>query len=196
VQEAQESPGTAAQGPLGEPRSRLGTVVVALIALIGIVAGAIIFTRDTGAPDTPPTDNAGAPATLTDEEAIDRYLELEQLIVRVYQSRDLSLIALIYTPDSPTAAVARKELRDLRRDSIKLILDYDTEAIEVTSRSPSEVVLRQEVFARGRVRPVGDVKTRANYHDQRRVLRVTLRKHAGQWLIHRAVVVEAESITQ
>jgi hypothetical protein len=194
VQEAQESPGTAAQGPLGEPRSRLGTVVVALIALIGIVAGAIIFTRDTGAPDAPPTDNAGAPATLTDEEAIDRYLELEQLIIRAYESRDPSLIALIYTPDSPTAAVARKELRDLRRQSVKAILNYETEKIDVTSRSDEEIILRQQVVAKARVKPIGDVKVRATPNNQRRDVRIILRKRDGDWLIYRSTIVDVEGL--
>lgn len=197
MQEAQESSSTPAERPLAEPRSKLGTVVVALIAVVGIVAGAIIFTMDTGAPDAPPTDNSGAPAaTLSDEEAINRYLELEQLIVQAYETRDLNLIPQIYTPDSPTAEVARQELIDLRRDSVKLIARFDTESIEVVSSSPEEVVIRQQVVARGRIRPVGDVKVQSTWsEDQRQRVRILLREHDSRWLIHQAVVEESDRVS-
>jgi hypothetical protein len=198
VQEAHDTAGTQSEAPLGRGRSWLTTAALAIVAIAGIVAGAIIFTMNDGAPDAPPTSSnseaAGAP-TLTDQEAIDRYFELEDLIVQAYRNVDVTLLARIYTPDSPTAAMVRSELNDLQSDSAQLILDYQTQEIEVVTNSATEIVLRQEAIATGRLRPVGDVKVHAEYHDQRRVVRITLRYQEPKgWLIHRGVVTEAERL--
>src|ERR687891_1836630 len=106
VQVAHDTAGTQS-----ESRSWLGTAALAVVAIAGIVAGLIIFTSDRGAPDAPPTgsdSNAGAP-TLTDQEAIDRYLQLEGLLVRAYRDVNPALISNIYTFDSPTADLVREE---------------------------------------------------------------------------------------
>src|ERR671919_376253 len=100
VQEAHDTAGTQS-----ESRSWLGTAALAVVAIAGIVAGLIIFTSDRGAPDAPPpgsnSQDAGAP-TLTEQEAIDRYLELEELVTQAYRDVDVTIIPNIYTFDSPT----------------------------------------------------------------------------------------------
>jgi len=197
VQEAHDTAGTQSEAPLGRRRSWLPAAALAIIAIAGVIAGAIIFTMDDGAPGAPPTSSnngAGAP-TLTDQEAIDRYLELERLVIRAYRDVDLSLLPLIYAPDSPTRELVNRELNDLRDDSAKLVLRRQTEAIEVVSRSRDEIILRQEVVVSARLRPVGDVKVRARYHDQRRVLRVIIRyAEPGGWLIYRIIGIDSEPL--
>ena len=193
MQEAQDTAGTQS-----ESRSWLGTAALAVVAIAGIVAGLIIFTSDRGAPDAPPTGSnseaAGAP-TLTDQEAIDRYLELEDLAVQAYRTANLTLIPRIYTADSPTGDVVRKELRNLRRDSMRLIGSFETESIEVLSNSSDEIVLRQEVIAKARLKPFGDVKVTARYHDLRQVVRIVLQyQETNGWLIHDIIEIEAERL--
>jgi hypothetical protein len=192
VQEAQDTAGTQS-----ESRSWLGTAALAVVAIAGIVAGVIIFTSDRGAPDAPPTrPNNNAPA-LTDQGAIDRYLKLEELVVRAYRNADFSLLSLIYTSNSPTAKVVREEFTNLRQDSARLLLTYQTEAIEVVSQSPDEFVLRQEVIIRGRLKAVGGAKVSARYHDQRQVVRAILRyEEPNGWLIHNVVAIDSERLQE
>jgi hypothetical protein len=199
VQEAHNTAGTESESSFRRGRSWFATAALVVVAAVGVIAATIIFTMDSGAPDAPPTrsdSGAGAP-TMTDQEAIDRYLGLEELVVRAYRNVDFSLLPLIYTSDSPTADLVRKELTDLREDSAKLVLTRETEAIEVVSNSRNEIILRQEVVVRGRLRPVGDVKVRAQYHDQRRVVRIVLHYvEPDGWLIYRVVGVDSEALEQ
>jgi hypothetical protein len=198
VQEANNTAGTEGEASFRRGRSWFATAALVLVAAAGVIAATIIFTMDSGAPDAPPTrsdSNAGAP-TLTDQEAIDRYLELEDLIVLAYRNADVTLIPHIYTPDSPTADVARKELRQLMRDDVRAILTYSTESIEVTSRSTDGIVIRQEVTARARVRPSGDVDVKSTPNNQRRTVRTTLRESGGRWLIYRSVIVDVQRLAE
>jgi hypothetical protein len=197
VQEAHNTAGTEGEASFRRGRSWFATAALVLVAAVGVIAATIIFTLDSGAPDAPPTrsdSGAGAP-TLTDEEAIDRYLELEEFVVQAYHDVDATLLPLIYTSDSPTAGLVRKELRDLREDSAKLVLTYQTEEIEVLSNSRDEIILRQELIVKARLRPVGDVKVRARYHDLRRVVRSVLRyQEPNGWLIHSATAIDSERV--
>jgi hypothetical protein len=197
VQEAHNTAGTEGESSFRRGRSWFATAALVVVAAVGVIAATIIFTMDSDAPDAPPTrsdSNTGAP-TMTDQEAIDRYLELEDLAVRAYRTADLTLIPRIYTADSPTGDVVRKELRDLRRDSIRLFGSFQTESIEVLSNSSDEIVLRQEVIAKARLKPVGDVKVRARYHDLRQVVRIVLRyQEMSGWLIHDVIEIEAERL--
>jgi hypothetical protein len=198
VQEAHNTAGTEDEASFRRGRSWLATAVLVLVAAVGVIAATIIFTMDSGAPDAPPTrsdSNAGAP-TLTDQEAIDRYLELEDLIVQAYRNADIEVLQQIYTADSSTKGVVRDELRDLRRESVRAILQYETEEITVLSQSAEEVTLQQQVLARHRVRPVGDVKVQATRNDHRRVVRIVLRNEGGQWLIHRSTITDVEELTE
>jgi hypothetical protein len=194
VQEAQKSPGTAAQGPLGEPRSRLGTAVVAVIALVGIIAGAIIFTRDTGAPDAPPTNNTGAPATLTDEEAIDRYLELEQLGLQAYRTRDLGLLSHIFTPDGESYRRAADEIRRLRRQDIRMFPEFTTQQLMVVSNGGTRIRLRQVVIfdARFENEKGEDITEPKPAH--RQVVDIRLKLVGESWLIDDSIVVESRPV--
>jgi hypothetical protein len=193
VQEAHNTAGTEGESSFRRGRSWFATAALVVVAAIGVIAATIIFTMDSGAPDAPPTrsdSGAGAP-TLTDQEAIDRYLELEELLVRAYRNVDPTLIPNIYTFESPTADLVHKELRRLKRLSARLVGSRETEAIEVISRTRDEIVLRQTVLVKGRLRPVGDVKVTARYHDQRRVVRVILQyDDSSGWLIHKAVAID------
>ena len=115
-----------------------------LVVVIGIL-GAIFYLTRPNAPATPTNPNAAQEPdfSLTNEEAITRFEELEALRQQIYLSRDASLIPAALTSDSPLSKAAFADIKRLIRDKVIDKTIFTTRSLEVITNEPTEVVIRQ-----------------------------------------------------
>lgn len=85
---------------------------IAFLALLLAIAilGTIVFLTRPDAPATPTQPTTSQPDfSLTNEEAVTRFEELNAMRVEMYESRDITLASEFLTPTSPLRKVAETE---------------------------------------------------------------------------------------
>ncbi|MDQ4028836.1 MAG: hypothetical protein M3214_12440, partial [Actinomycetota bacterium] len=134
--------GTGTQA--AEPARTLSPIAAFLILLvIGAVAlGALLLTREDEAED-PSAHDRGPAFALTDEEAIERFRELEALQIRAYRQRNLSLISKVYVPGGEGEQIVAEEIRKLIRADVLDRSTFRTERIELIQNDESQIIVRQ-----------------------------------------------------
>lgn len=110
-----------------------------LYATWQLVAG-----NDDPEPDPIGLDESEPDFSLTDEEAIARFYELDDLRVRAYEDADVTLVSTFAT-QGPFKEQVVGELRQLKRDDVSAKLELKTEMLEVQSNSLSQIDLQQVV---------------------------------------------------
>ena len=154
-----------------------------LLAVVIAILGAIVFLTRPEAPATPINPNTAQQQpdfSLTNEEAITRFEELNATRVQMYESRDASLAPGFLAAESPLRKVAETEIQQMLKDQVLVNMNFDTIHIEVVENSEQEIVLRQTVIEAPVFRDEeGTDVTRSP--PQRRVVEWTLVLDASLW---------------
>jgi hypothetical protein len=180
-----------------EPRAaiRPATAFLALLLLIATVGAVLFLTRPDPATPATGTRPAAPDFSLTDEEAIARFKELELMRQEIYESLDSSLIPEALHSDSPLIASARKDINQLIRDGVLDETTYQTRSIVIRSNGESEIVIRQGVvqaptfIARDTGEEIGTTSDRFFV-----LVDWTLRLDGSEWLIYDSNVVRSRKL--
>ena len=163
-----------------------------LAVVIGII-GAIFYLTRPDAPATPTNPNAAQELdfSLTNEEAITRFEELDRLRHQAFAEVDVSLLPLIYSNDSEVLDIATNELDQLQSDKVRDESIFRTQSIQVIHNTEDEITLKQIVNVTPRfVASKGrDVTTGPELI--RRTIIWTLVLRDESWLIHDSVIDQA-----
>lgn len=83
--------------------------------------------------------------SLTDEQAIARFEELNERRVQAYETTDLAMVNRFAAP-GPFKDEVVEELMRLRRDGVTARPLFDTEHLTVTSNTPTQITFEQAVI--------------------------------------------------
>ena len=162
-------------------------IMIAVIAAIGTI---IFLTRPEApaAPTNPTTQQQPPDFSLTNEEAITRFEELNSTLNLAYEQRDASLLGSIYTSDSPAVDVAVTEIQQLLRDKVLDKSTYRTLEIRIISNEEDEIVLRERVAIRSRFESIKGQNLTRGHSRSTQVVLWTLQPQDSVWLIHDSVI--------
>jgi hypothetical protein len=165
---------------------------VILLAVVAAVFGGWLLTRE----DEPtPTQRDRGPAfALSDEEAIERFKQLEALQVRAYRRRDLSLLSRIFVPGGESERVAATEIRRLIRADVLDKSTFQTQNVGVIRNTPTKITVRQTVVERVRFVNEAGRNVTTNPVHERLVIDWYLVRVNSEWRVSREVVVAAHDV--
>jgi len=141
---------------------------------------------------TPIADANPADFSLTDEEAIARFKELDQLRLAAYGSTDVSLVRAFLTDGSPLTKRVHREITRLKRDLTRPQIKSETLKLSVTHNNSSEIRVKQVVIWDVRFFRGGKDVTEGGGREKQ-VVRWILRRDP-EWLLHDATVVSARPL--
>lgn len=147
MQRAEDSSSRVAGGP-GRIGLRPATAFLLLLLVLGVVTAIVLLTRPSPAPTPTATgdDTTTEPNfSLTNEEAIARFEELNEQLLSAYANRDPSLISEFLTSESPLRRRARNEIERLIHDRVIPDPVFVTRSVKVISNESSQIVIRQSV---------------------------------------------------
>lgn len=170
----------------------------ALALLLGVILalGAAVFLLRPAAPAEPTvTSDPPAPTfELSDAEAVARFESLESLVNEAFESRDESLLSLVYTADSPVVGIASKEIRQLRRDRVHDRSTFETVEFDVISNTPERIVLRQSVEIESLFVTESGKDITQEPRNSLQVVEWTLKLENGEWQIHDSLIKRSRVI--
>jgi hypothetical protein len=174
---------------------------VAIVAAVALLGGALYATwqaasgTDDPEPDPIGLDESEPDFSLTDEQAIARFEELNERRVQAYETTDLSLVDRFAGP-GPFKDQVVDELRRLRRDKVTAKPLFDTEYLTVTSNTPTRIALEQAVVFDLRFFDESgkDVTTKGN--PERFVIDWTMAYFDQGWLLTESVATEGEPVDE
>jgi hypothetical protein len=123
---------------------------ILLLVLVTVLGGAYLVTRSDEPSPVSTTATRGPGFQLTDEQALERFRELDALRVRAFTHRDLTLVHQYLSADSPILVVNLDEIRQLITDKIMFDPGIVSSSVEVVANSPEQVIVRQEIEQRPR----------------------------------------------
>jgi hypothetical protein len=170
---------------------------VAIVAAVALLGGVLYATWQASAgtddPDPDPIglDESESDFSLTDEQAIARFEELDEIRVRAFEHADVGLVSQFAGPGPFKDQIVR-ELRQLNKDNVTARVELSNEDLVVTENASDAIEIQQEIVIDIRfIAPSGeDVTTQGN--PQRFVIDWTLRNFGSRWLFYKSVAVEAE----
>jgi hypothetical protein len=173
--------------------------VVALLAAVALLGGALFATwqavagNDTNNPGGNTDGGTEPDFSLTDEQAIARFEELDELRVEAYRNADIGLVSDFAGP-GPFKDSVVNEIRGLKRDDIFARLLLTTEEIDVTTNQSDRVVLRQIViFDVQFIDEKGNDVTRGG-GEERFTVNWTLEPFSDKWLISESDAIDVERL--
>jgi hypothetical protein len=131
--------------------------------------------------------------SLTDEQAIARFKELESLQVSAYENVDLTAVSDFAGP-GPFKDKVVQELRKLKRDRVTATLELETEELRVESNTPEQVDLHQSVITNIRFFDLSGNEVTTRGKPERWIIDWKLQNFDSRWLISSSVITETESI--
>jgi len=174
---------------------RFVAVAVALAMLAGLVIVAVRSVTGSEAEPTPEDGigDADPDFSLTDEEAIERFEQLNELRVQAYEGADIGLVSE-FAGTGPFKTQVVDELRQLKLDDTTASLVLETEELQVTSNRPDEITLQETVIFDIRFLDEAgkDITTKGG--PERFVVDWTLEYFNQGWLITESDAIEAEPI--
>lgn len=194
MQRAEESSPRLVPEP-APPRSGLSPQVafLGLILVIALLGATVFLTRpEAPAAPTEPTTAQQPDFSLTNAEAITRFNELQASYLRMYSQADATLIDAIFTPTSRIKDRVRIEVRDLVRDGVVADFDYNNSELEVLANSPTEIRIQQTALVRSAFFDKSGRDVTTGGEDQVQTIVWTLHLVNSDWLVHDALIVEAE----
>ena len=196
---------TTTRAPLDENRPqprppwvRMVAIAVAVALIGGILIAAIQGVTNSGAdPDPNPGGAAGTNPepdfSLTDEEAIKRFHELDELRVRAYETADITLVSQ-FAGSGPFKEQVVGELQRLRKDDVTASPLFKTEELKVTANAPDRVEMRQTVVFDVRFFDESGKDVTEESGRERLVVDWTLEFESDRWLWTEADITNAEPV--
>ena len=166
-----------------------------LVVVIGII-GAIFYLTRPDAPATPTNPNAAQEPdfSLTNEQAITRFEELQRLHLLAYAAADATLVDQVFTENGQIGETVRQEIVQLTRDEVSARFTYDTRDLQPIRNTPSEIELEQvAVVDASFFDRFGDEITSKSPAELQKIA-WTLRLVGDKWLIHDAVVLSSREV--
>lgn len=133
--------------PTPRPQWVRMVAIAALAMLAGFVIAAVQSVTGSEVEPTPDGGLGGSEPdfSLTDEEAIARFEELNALHVRAYENADIGLVSQFAGP-GPFKDQVVGELRQLQKDNVTASPLFETRELRVTSNAPNHIEMRQTVI--------------------------------------------------
>jgi len=178
------------------PPSRPGWIRA--VAILGV--GALLIATLYGAwqavfgnEDPGPVDPGASDPdfSLTDEQAIARFEELNELRIRAYKTADISLVSA-FAGTGPFRAKVVAEIRRLKRDDITASLELGDEQLELLANSTDEIKIQQTADLNIRFFNSKGVDVTSKGRSQRVVIDWTLEPSTQGWLITTSTVTDSE----
>jgi hypothetical protein len=140
-------------------------------------------------PDPIGLDEPEPDFSLTDEEAIARFKELETLQVSAYEHVDLTLVNDFAGP-GPFKEKVLQELRQLKQDDVFALLSMKNQELEVTQNTRQEIKLEETVTLNIEFREAegGDVTSQGR--PQRLLVEWTLESFSNGWLLTESTAID------
>ena len=167
---------------------------LAIVAGVLVTVGLTWYLTGSSAEPTPTETPTPPDFSLTDEEAIARFKELDQLRQRMYRDRDASLVSVIYADGSPVQKRVLEDLQVLRRDRVLSRTTFETESLRVESTDAGEVKLMQVVVVDPNFVSESGSPVEGSNVTQRLTIEWTLVPQAGEWLLHDSVITDSEKL--
>ena len=171
--------------------------VFLILAAILVAIGAVFWlTRSDPIADTPAnatSPNESPDFSLTNEEAIARFKELDRLRVRLLRHRDSSLLREIFVPGSPAETRLVKSLSVLRDEQTLYRSESTNESVRVTENTPERLKVEQVVTVRPKfVSESGEDVTAGR--DERQTIVWELQPFDAEWLLFDGLLTDVEKI--
>jgi len=197
VQQTEESPQTRRDAPDEASGSVLSPLRGFLVLLAVLVAAGVLIVVTKSDDDPPPVTNT-APATtdfsLTDEEAVARFGELNALAWQSALERDQSLLSGIFTESGPTGTRAAKAIRGLLHDDVIDRSRSKTLSVQVVLNEPEEIQLREI----SRLHPCFETEEGKDVTDApeivQRTILWTLKQEQRVWRIHDGILEKQRAL--
>jgi len=188
---------TPAEDP---PPSRPAWIrAVAIIAAVAMLGGVLYASWQAVAGSDDPRDGGATNGTsepdfsLTDEQAIARFEELNERRVQAYETTDLAMVSRFAGP-GPFKDQVVDELRRLRRDKVTAKPLFDTESLTVTSNTPSRIQFEQSVLFDLRFFDESGEDVTSEGDPERLVIDWTMQHFDEGWLLTESVAIKAGSL--
>ena len=185
-----EKPSTSQSGALA-PAAAFALLVVA-------VAVGYLLTRP-GEPEAarrpkPQTSALEPGHTLTDQEALARFMELDALRISAFEERNVRSLQRAFVPDSAELRRGIQTIRKLLRDEVLMAHDpYQNLGLRVERNSNQLIEIEQDVrFHIEFVTEDGKNVTRQG-RPERLTVAWILERHQSEWLLSEGSVVKAGS---
>jgi hypothetical protein len=144
--------------------------------------------QDSAVPGNPDPD-----FSLTDEQAVARFEELNERRIHAYETADLALVSRFAGP-GPFKNQVIDEIRRLRQDKVTAKPSFETEYLTVTSNTPTEISFEQAVVFDLRFFDESGKDVTTQGKPERLVIDWTMRPSDQGWLLMESVATEAEPL--
>jgi len=182
------------RAPETTSKSMSMTKAFAIVGGLLVAIGVAWALTKPDAPAEPATSlNSPPDFSLTDEEAIARFKELETLKIELYRTRDPSLISTVFADDSPSVPVVRRDLRELANAEVTFRSRYRTLRARVRSTNADEIRVEQQVLVEPRLIAKSGRDVTGSGRQAQTVLWV-LRRETDTWLVYKTVVLAARKV--
>lgn len=175
-------------------------VFAALTVVIVMLTGAALFLRSDRRAGTP-SSTALATSTpsptdlsLTDEEAIERFRELDQGRVAALEARDLHRLESVFTSNSPAFNRAARTIRALRRDKVLVDESWTLEEVRVRDLGSNSALIDGVAVSAPRFFDSSGREVTREAIPERRHFRCEMRLQHQVWLLHECEVLKAEAL--
>ena len=179
------------QGQQPNSRQRQMAPVLAFgigVAILASAALGLSLSRE----ESPPSSPVGqAAAQLTETQASDRVVEIQTLLTRASQERDVTLLPSVLTEDSPLNDIARREIEQLIHDGVIDRSRLNTVSLQLRTNTPNEIVAIQQVAISPKFILEKSGKDITDSEPIKQTVRWVLHPEDGEWQAFRIVVIKS-----
>ena len=166
-------------------------------AVAAIVPLTILATRPEAAPTTAPEATRGPDFSLTDAEAIAEFERLNDMRIKAYKARDVSLLIEALATDSPLLTRGTQEIERLLLDAVLIQSRFVSENVEIVRNTSEEILVRQTEIEHPRVVTEGGRDVTAESSSQRRVIEWTLSHEEDyQWKLYDSRLISHGAVNE
>ncbi len=176
---------------------RLVAIALAIALVAGLLIAAIQGVTSSGADPDPNPNPGGAAGTksepdfsLTDEEAIERFQELEQRQIEAYRHADIKLVSDFAGPGPFKNQVVR-ELRKMRKDDVTAVLRSKGQELLLVRNESTEITIQETATIDIQFLDQAGKNVTTKGEPQRLVIEWQLEPFDTGWLITESVAVES-----
>ena len=172
---------------------------VAIVASVALLGGVLYATWQAAAgtddpePDPIGLDEPEPDFSLTDEEAIARFHELDEIRVRAYETADIALVSQ-FARQGAFKDLIVDELRTLKREGVTASPTFKTESLSVISNTTQRIELKQVVVFDIRFFDENGEDVTDESGRERLTVQWELSSTDRGWLMLKADIVDAESL--